>query len=192
MIYYTYYSYEPFGRGYIGSRGCECNSVEEDNYFGSYGDKTFNPSCKIILTEHATREEAVEAEVKLHKFYQVDTNPHFANKARQTSVSFSYSAPKGERSGEKHPCFGKVRVTDGKNERVVYEDDIPSGWWKGRSRNPKEYATTKSIKYTRGKMYDDFLKDVSEDKSILSVSDRKLAEVYQTSHTSIRRWKKSL
>jgi len=192
MIYYTYYSYEPFGRGYIGSRGCECNSVGEDNYFGSYGDKTFNPSCKIILTEHATREEAVEAEVKLHKFYQVDTNPHFANKARQTSVSFSYSAPKGERSGEKHPCFGKVRVTDGKNERVVYEDDIPSGWWKGRSRNPKEYATTKSIKHTRGKMYDDFLKDVSEDKSILSVSDRKLAEVYQTSHTSIRRWKKSL
>jgi hypothetical protein len=166
--------------------------VGEDNYFGSYGDKTFNPSCKIILTEHATREEAVEAEVKLHKFYQVDTNPHFANKARQTSVSFSYSAPKGERSGEKHPCFGKVRVTDGKNERVVYEDDIPSGWWKGRSRNPKEYATTKSIKRTRGKMYDDFLKDVSKDKSILSVSDRKLAEVYQTSHTSIRRWKKSL
>lgn len=190
MIYYTYYSYEPFGRGYIGSRGCECNPVEDD-YFGSYGDKTFNPSCKIILTEHATREKAVEAEVKLHKFYQVDTNSHFANRAKQTSSSFSFCS-KGERIGGGNPCFGKVRVTDGKNERVVYENAIPSGWWKGRSRNPKEYATTKSIKYNRGKMYDNFLKDISEDKSILSLPIRKLAEVYQTSHTSIRRWKKSL
>jgi hypothetical protein len=41
-------------------------------------------------------------------------------------------------------------------------------------------------------MYDDFLKDVSKDESILSLPIRKLAEVYQTSHTSIRRWKKSL
>ena len=189
MIYYTYYSYEPFGRGYIGSRGCECNPVK-DNYFGSYRDKTFNPSCKIILTEHPTREEAVEAEVKLHKFYQVDINPHFANKAKQTSSSFSFCS-QGERIGEGNPCFGKVRITDGKNERVVYEDAIPSGWWKGRSRNPKDYATTKSIKFTRGKMYDKFLKDVGEDESILGLSIRKLAKVYQTSHTSIRRWKNS-
>jgi hypothetical protein len=190
MIYYTYYSYEPFGRGYIGSRGCKCNPVEDD-YFGSYGDKTFNPSCKIILTEHATREEAVEAEVKLHKFYQVDANSHFANRAKQTSSSFFFCS-QGERIGESNPCFGKVRITDGKNERVVYEDDIPSGWWKGRSRNPKEYATTKSITYTRGKMYSDFLKDVSRDESILSLPIRKLAEIYQTSHTSICRWKKSI
>jgi len=163
----------------------------EDNYFGSYGDKTFNPSSKIILTEHATREEAVEAEVKLHEFYQVDTNSHFANRAKQTSSSFSFCS-QGERNGGGNPCFGKVRVTDGKNERVVYEDDIPSGWWKGRSRNPKEYATTKSIISTRGKMYNKFLKDVSEDESISSLSIRQLAKIYQTSHTSIRRWKKSL
>ena len=102
MIYYTYYSYEPFGRGYIGSRGCECNPVE-DNYFGSYGDKTFNPSSKIILTEHATREEAVEAEVKLHEFYQVDKNPHFANRARATSTAFYYAA-----SGKDNPFYGKT------------------------------------------------------------------------------------
>jgi len=190
MIYYTYYSYEPFGRGYIGSRGCEC-SPDKDEYLGSYTDKTFNPSEKIIITEHQTREEALETEVKLHEFYQVHINPHFANRAKLTSSLFSFSS-RGERIGDGNPCFGKVRVTDGKNEKVVYENEIPSGWWKGRSRNPKDYATTKSIKHTRGKMYDKFVEDVNKDKNILSLSIRQLAEIYHTTHTSICRWKKSL
>jgi len=190
MIYYTYYSYELFGRGYIGSRGCKCNPAEDD-YLGSFTDKTFNPSSKIVLTKHSTRKEAVEAEVKLHEFYEVDTNPHFANKARQTSSSFYFSST-GERAGEGNPCFGKVRITDGKNEKVVYENMIPSGWWKGRSRNPNDYATPKSINKTRGKEYYRFVKDVSKDSSILSLPLRQLGKLYNTSHSSIRRWKKSL
>lgn len=190
MIYYTYYSYEPFGRGYIGSRGCDCNP-NEDEYLGSYTDKTFNPIEKIILTEHSTRKEALEAEVKLHEFYQVHINPHFANRSKITSSSFSFCSH-GERIGEGNPCFGKVRITNGKSEKVVYENEIPSGWWKGRSRNPKEYATTKSIDFTRGKMYSKFVEDVSKDNTILSLPIRQLAQTYQTTHTSICRWKKSI
>jgi hypothetical protein len=190
MIYYTYYSYEPFGRGYIGSRGCKCSPME-DEYFGSFTDKTFNPTEKIILTEHQTRKEALETEVKLHEFYQVHINPHFANKAKITSSLFSFCS-RGERVGEGNPCFGKVRITDGKNEKVVYENEIPSGWQKGRSRNPKEYATAEAIKYTRGKMYNKFIEDVSKDNTILSLPIRCLAKRYQTTHTSICRWKKSL
>lgn len=89
--HYVYYSYEEFGRGYIGCRTCEC-LPEEDDYLGSYHDETFNPSNKIILETFSTRKEALQAEVDLHKFYQVDKNPHFANKARQKTTGFYYSS----------------------------------------------------------------------------------------------------
>ena len=92
-IHYVYYSYEEFGRGYIGCRTCEC-SPEDDDYLGSYHDKNFKPSHKIILETFSTREEALQSEVFLHEFYQVDKNPHFANKSKQKTTGFYYS-PKG-------------------------------------------------------------------------------------------------
>jgi hypothetical protein len=86
--FYTYYSYEPWGRGYIGKRECECLPEEDIKYFGSFKDKTFKPTEKIILAKFASREKAFEAEIKLHSFFEVDRNPHFANKAKQTSTRF--------------------------------------------------------------------------------------------------------
>ena len=86
--HYVYYSYEDFGRGYIGSRTCDC-PPEEDNYFGSFYDKTFIPTNKIILETFDNREEALDAEIKLHQFYDVARNPHFANQSKQTSTGFS-------------------------------------------------------------------------------------------------------
>ena len=84
---YVYYSYEQWGRGYIGSRtakGC----YPEDEYLGSYYDKTFKPTDKIVLFE-GTAEECLAVEVKLHEFFDVARNPHYANQARQTSTGFS-------------------------------------------------------------------------------------------------------
>lgn len=89
MKHYVYYSYEDWGRGYIGVRQCECD-IAEDLYFGSYSDNTFNPTNKIILQECATREEALAAEVTLHKFYDVKSNPHFANQSNQSNIKFDF------------------------------------------------------------------------------------------------------
>jgi hypothetical protein len=97
--YYTYYSYEEWGRGYIGSRGCNCLPEEDVKYFGSFKDKTFRPTQKIILKDdYATREEALIDEIILHDYYDVANNPHFANKAKQTSTKFYYIIPFGEAS----------------------------------------------------------------------------------------------
>ena len=114
--HYVYYSYEEFGRGYIGCRTCE-GLPEKDVYLGSYHDKTFSPTQKIILETFSTRVEALQAEVDLHMFYQVDKNPHFANKARQKTTGFYYSPSpewaremvKNRRSygGEENPFYGK-------------------------------------------------------------------------------------
>ncbi len=98
--FYVYYSYEEWGRGYIGRRECLCLPVEDVKYFGSFKDKTFNPTQKIILATFKTREEAVASEIALHEFFQVDVNPHFANKAKQTSVGFSYDSTGQPRSPE--------------------------------------------------------------------------------------------
>lgn len=81
--FYVYYSYEPWGRGYIGKRECWCLPEEDIKYFGSFSDKNFKPTEKIILEVFASVKEAYEAEAKLHNFYNVKDNPHFANKANQ-------------------------------------------------------------------------------------------------------------
>ena len=88
--HYTYYSYEEWGRGYFGSRTCKCLPEEDIKYFGSFKDKTFKPSLKIILKDdYATREEAYADEIILQEYYKVVENPHFANRAYQTSTGFS-------------------------------------------------------------------------------------------------------
>jgi hypothetical protein len=96
--YYTYYSYEEWGRGYFGSRKCYCLPEEDVKYLGSSKDKTFKPTQKIILkSDYKTREEALTDEIILQKYYKVVENPHFANKAYQTSTKFYYLAPPEKR-----------------------------------------------------------------------------------------------
>jgi hypothetical protein len=95
--YCTYYSYEEWGRGYFGSRGCKCLPEEDIKYFGTFRDKTFRPTHKIILKDdYATREEAYADEIILHDYYDVANNPHFANRAKATSTSFYYIATEEE------------------------------------------------------------------------------------------------
>ena len=87
--HYTYYSYEEWGKGYFGSRTCECLPEDDIKYFGSFADKTFNPTHKIIIKDdYSTRAEADADEILLHDYFEVDINPHFANRARQTSTKF--------------------------------------------------------------------------------------------------------
>jgi len=110
--HYVYYSYEEFGRGYIGCRTCE-GLPEKDVYLGSYKDETFSPTQKIILETFSTREEALQAEVDLHMFYQVDKNPHFANKARQKTTGFYYADKK---FGEENPFYGRTHSQETKEK----------------------------------------------------------------------------
>ncbi|NBS94205.1 MAG: hypothetical protein EBS91_10535 [Betaproteobacteria bacterium] len=95
--HYTYYSYEEWGMGYFGSRTCKCLPEEDVNYFGSFSDKNFKPKYKIILKDdYVTRAEAYVDEIILQEHYKVVENPHFANKAYQTSTKFYYTPSKEE------------------------------------------------------------------------------------------------
>lgn len=99
--HYTYYSYEEWGRGYIGKRSCKCKPEEDVRYFGSYRDKTFKPTHKIILETYATSEEALDAEIKLQRFFKVVENSHFVNRAYQTSTKFYIDGEEAIKRGKK-------------------------------------------------------------------------------------------
>lgn len=102
--FYVYYSYEEYGRGYIGKRECKCLPEEDVSYFGSFHDKNFNPTQKIILETFDNVEDALKSEIILHDFYEVDKNPHFANRAKQTSVKFYCTL-----DGKNNPMYGKIK-----------------------------------------------------------------------------------
>jgi hypothetical protein len=87
--FYVYYSYEEYGRGYIGSRVSKVSPEQDLKYFGSFSDKNFKPTQKIILEVFKTKQEALDAEIKLHKFYDVKNNSHFVNRSNLTTTYFS-------------------------------------------------------------------------------------------------------
>jgi len=110
--HYVYHSYEEWGREYIGVRSCNCLPEEDTKYFGSFTDKTFNPTGKTILFVRETRQEVAEIEIILHDFFDVAVNPQFANKAKAVSTGFDRTGvpyteeQKKARSGENNPNYG--------------------------------------------------------------------------------------
>lgn len=101
MHHYVYYSYEEWGRGYIGVRSCKCLPKEDIKYFGSFKDKTFKPTKKIIIEEFTSREAASNAEISLHAFFNVVENLNFANRAKSTSTGFTRLGAKNTKETNK-------------------------------------------------------------------------------------------
>ena len=144
--FYVYYSYEEWGRGYIGRRECLCLPEEDIKYFGSYTDTTFKPSKKIILGIFSNREEACQAEVDLHEFYEVGENPHFANRAKQTSRSFCKNQD-GENNGnfgkrrkrkpeeiEKQKQFWRENVHPNTGKKMPWSEELKA-WYRGETHH---------------------------------------------------------
>ena len=115
MNHYVYYSYEEWGRGYIGVRSCKCDPEEDVKYFGSFKDKTFKPKEKTIISTFSSRESALLAEIKLHAFFDVGINPCFANKSKQINTGFCTS---GTTLSKEH-C---KKIGDGNRGKTVSEE----------------------------------------------------------------------
>jgi general stress protein YciG len=116
--HYTYYSYEEWGRGYFGVRTCECLPEEDVEYFGSFSDKSFRPTQKIILkSDYTTRVEANADEIILQDYYDVGNNPHFANRAKATSTGFY--VPR-ERAIENGKLGGRIGGLSSKEDNLGF------------------------------------------------------------------------
>ena len=103
MFHTVYLSFEDgkVGRDYIGKHSSE---DPYDEYLGSYKDKSFDPSGKIILEYARTEEGAVEAEVRWQQVFRVAEDSQFANQSYQTNTKFVLDT-----RGKKHPLFGAKR-----------------------------------------------------------------------------------
>jgi len=132
--FYVYYSYEEFGLGYIGSRICDCVPEEDIKYFGSFRDKTFYPTNKIILENFNNNIDMLKAEVLLHDFYQVDINPHFANKAKQTSDKFFYRCFGDENPSKRDDVRGKIRDSKLGNNNPAKRPEVREKLKEARSK----------------------------------------------------------
>jgi hypothetical protein len=160
--HYVYYSYEEYGRGYIGSRTCKCLPEEDIKYFGSYADKTFKPTQKIILKDdYLTRADAYTDEIILQEYYKVVENPHFANRSYQTSTSFSVY---GLRYSEEHKRkISQARKDNKSSSGMSGKSHSEETKIKMRGRSHSEEAKKKISKATKGrKLTADHKKKISE------------------------------
>lgn len=110
IIHYVYYSYEPYGRGYIGKHKLDLSTgltPKTDNYYGSFLDKSFRPTKKIILEIFHTESEAYETERIYQELFDVIHNINFANRSIQKSTGFYF-----DRTGISHDESTKKRISD--------------------------------------------------------------------------------
>ena len=169
--HYVYYSYEEYGKGYVGSRTCKCLPEEDINYFGSFKDKTFKPTQKIILkSDYATREEAYADEITLQEYYKVVENPHFANRSYQTSTSFSVYGTTLSEEHKRKISEARKGKSYPKMEGKSYSKRKGKLYSKGKGKNHYNYGKTlseetkkKISKATKGKKLTiDHKKKISE------------------------------
>jgi hypothetical protein len=177
--HYTYYSYEEWGMGYFGSRSCKCLPEEDVKYFGSFKSKTFKPTKKIILKDdYATREEAIVDEIILHDYYDVVRNPHFANRAKQTSTGWTtFGSKMTEEQLKRHteyfknnpPLLGKKHSEETKEKlRQINKGKVPVN--KGVPHTPE--TRKKMSEKNKGRTpWNKGKKGVYSDETILKISE---------------------
>ncbi len=192
MACYVYYSYEPWGRGYIGSRTKESQlAPEDDQYFGSFSDKTFKPTEKIVLGVFPTAQEAIQAEIMLHDFFDVVSNPHFANRSRQTSTSFSTTGLKRDEDFSEI-CRQRMtgRVVSESNRRALRERMLT----RNPMKNPLIAKKSKEVRRSyegegnpKCKLSKEDCLQIRSYKESGLYTNPKLAEIFNVSLSTIKR-----
>jgi hypothetical protein len=98
MYHYTYIiKHKTQNLKYIGVRSCKCHPTDDTSYWGSSKHLPKNVKYthnKRVLSIFNTRKQALEHEIYLHNKYEVNQNPFFYNKAKQTSTGFDTSGCK--------------------------------------------------------------------------------------------------
>jgi hypothetical protein len=112
MYHYTYLLLGYDGRFYYGVRSCKCRP-SEDKYMGSFKDRTFSPKKKRILGLFSSRQEALQEEIRIHALKNVDKSKKYANRAKQKTDRFNFSA-----SGKDNPNYGGGNVSAEGRKRI--------------------------------------------------------------------------
>jgi len=140
MHHYTYLLLGHDGRFYYGVRSCKCDP-HQDRYTGSYKDTTFSPKKKRILRLFPTRRDALLEEIRIHALKDVDKSKRYANKAKQRSEGFNFSA-----SGKDNPNYGGGNISEEGRKRIT---ESTRERLRDRSKNPFAKRGEQSQSYGR-------------------------------------------
>lgn len=131
---------------YIGVRSSGCYPTE-DEYMGSskylsediakFGGDIFS---KQILAIWPTRKDAIEHEMRLHKYFDVGANDEFYNKSIQTSTGFDVTGGQGHWKGKTHSEEHRRKLAEAnkgkkRSEETRQKMSESGGHWKGKNRS---------------------------------------------------------
>ncbi len=178
---------------YIGSRTSDIDPKYDIGikYFSSSSDKRFLARQKEnrsgyeykILSQHYSKKEAIDEEIRLHHLYEVGTNEEFYNKVKQSSNAFDTTGRVAVKdifgkcflvnvndkriiSGElKHPSSGLIVVKDKFGNMSVINKNDPryksgeyvsnmKGLFHAKDKNGNSYTISKSDpRYLSGELF---------------------------------------
>lgn len=127
--FYVYVSCDCKGRKYIGYH----KGLKDDNYLGSFSDKTFEPTHKLIISDHSTKEVALLMERAYQKAWNVHKhNPDWVNRATCNFEGNVEAYGRGNRKGFKHSeeSIRKIREARKRQGSNVWNKgmDFPNGY----------------------------------------------------------------
>ena len=154
---YTYLLEYSDGMLYHGVRSCDC-PIKDDNYYGTSKHTPDEIPKKTILTEHSTRKEASNEEIRYHAELDVKNNDLYYNKSNQTSTGFDTTGVQlspetrqkisGAMKGKKRPLFTpehKQKLSDakkGENNPMYGKKHTPEHIQKRADAQSKDYTIT--------------------------------------------------
>ena len=149
-ILYISFEETPGGRSYVGAHSTDCIF---DGYLGSYIDKSFRPTAKIIVGYFKSRATLLEAESSLQKSLDVVRDPHYVNQSIQHGSGFTYGflgkkhTPewREKQSQRNRDRAGEVRKKKEKTPKVRKEPRSQKG-----ENNPR-FGVTESLESRKKK-----------------------------------------
>jgi hypothetical protein len=147
-ILYVSFEEGPEGRSYIGAHSTD-NIY--DGYLGSFVDKSFNPSNRIIIGYYKSRDVLLKAEEMFQKSFNVVSDNHYANQSIQHGSGFTYGFLGKSHTNE----FRKALVE--KNRKRVHTPEMRAAqsqrsliWWGNLSEKSREEWAAQSSSQWKG------------------------------------------
>lgn len=147
-ILYISFEETPEGRSYVGAHSTDDLN---DGYLGSFVDKNFSPTSRIIVGYFKSRESLLQAEESLQKVLDVVSDTNYANQSFQHGKGFTYGF-----LGKSHTDEFRKNVGE-RNKQREYTPEMREAqsersrqYWSSAPESYKEEVSTRASNQWKG------------------------------------------